>query len=1065
MILIIESDNFRNFALMNKGESKYPKFLSNAPLGDDLFEGQSQKTIADCISELLLGDDSCKVIGIDGQWGSGKSNLVQIIQKSISDKYFTFVYDAWGHQEDLQRRSILEELTEALTSASVLNSKDWRDVKLKQLLARKRETKTETTPSLGVGIILTGLTLILTPLFSIIADAVPECLIWGRIGITAIPIGVLIICFLISWLKKGTPPKKAIVSLFHIYQGVQTENTTLETISEDEPSVKQFRNWMSEISKDLGEKRLLLVFDNMDRLPAEKVQELWSSIHTFFAETSYPNIRVIVPFDRTHIKTAFKSDSDDLQQCFGDDFINKTFNVVFRVSPPILSDWKNYFKLKWTEALGELDADEHDKVIQIFDTLCPNITPREIVAFINEYVSIKLASQNYVIPGRYIALFIYAKKQIASKQIVSKRDDEILNPTYLGNLAFLYQKDENLSQYIAALTYQIDPGKAIQVAYTRTLSTALDSNDSDTVLSISKVKEFPSILGDIISNLNNYENTILALAKVPDESLSVSIWDSIAAKISYVQCVDQKVKHFHLILIDKVSDKKTVVKKIIQDFYEAEIFVSLDFVESLHKIEEAYGVDVYNLLSEKKTEVGDFVKCLNKTKNDYAKYKITCPIKEVDHHLASLTIEQLAEISFIPYYDDDEKEKLTEYLGSLEAKRATAETKVNTLQILLTRLKELKQPIPQLISDSWIYNNFVVLKEDADSYSGLYYDLIAMRLARGNSFASAHVSSFAKVMNTDSDPFSEQVASRIECYIDFGSYLLGLEHFHTSPLYVNVARKIILNNYGVSRANIASLIFKFDNLVNWSGVKRFELLSRLNNWHMHLDGVTVKTILQIPIPFFEISFPNTEKYEIAKHCVDTAVAYLESLSEQDWGKAFREDNSYVFQLCNIVCYEFNDAATKAFDAILKEIASGESPITNKVLYNKRFEIITASGDIPVSKFNVMLDIFIKQGKITPELFGFFAEWLFEFSQLNKKGVLNALFPATVLGNDTCLNLIMQSKEKLPGIMARATKEEKEVFIDNVLSLKSTHRKKVFKDFLRYLKLDKLKRSRKKSKTQ
>jgi transposase len=125
---------------------------------------------------------------------------------------------------------------------------------------------------------------------------------------------------------------------------------------------------MSDISKDLEKKNLILVFDNMDRLPKKKVQELWSSIHVFFCEHSYTNIKVIVPFDREHIKLSFSEDKDDKQ--YGDDFINKTFNVVYRVSPPILSDWKNYFTNQWKEAFGEEDSLSTSKnVLQIFDLL------------------------------------------------------------------------------------------------------------------------------------------------------------------------------------------------------------------------------------------------------------------------------------------------------------------------------------------------------------------------------------------------------------------------------------------------------------------------------------------------------------------------------------------------------------------------------------------------------------------------------------------------------------------------------------------------------------------------
>ena len=161
-------------------------------------------------------------------------------------------------------------------------------------------------------------------------------------------------------------------------------------ISEDEPSVRNFRTWMSDISKDLGEKYLILVFDNMDRLPQKKVQELWSSIHVFFCENSYDNIKVIVPFDREHIKLAFKSEDIEGKQ-YGDDFINKTFNVVYRVSPPILSDWKKYFTTRWKDAFGEDDSlSDRKDVLQIFDLICDEITARKIYFFINELVSIKM---------------------------------------------------------------------------------------------------------------------------------------------------------------------------------------------------------------------------------------------------------------------------------------------------------------------------------------------------------------------------------------------------------------------------------------------------------------------------------------------------------------------------------------------------------------------------------------------------------------------------------------------------------------------------------------------------
>ena len=99
---------------MNNTKNKeitYPKFLDNKPCKEDLFEGKSHETIAQKIANLIEKDQA-KVIGIDGGWGSGKSNMIHLIESKLDNKkYHFFIYDAWGFQTDFQRRSILENLT------------------------------------------------------------------------------------------------------------------------------------------------------------------------------------------------------------------------------------------------------------------------------------------------------------------------------------------------------------------------------------------------------------------------------------------------------------------------------------------------------------------------------------------------------------------------------------------------------------------------------------------------------------------------------------------------------------------------------------------------------------------------------------------------------------------------------------------------------------------------------------------------------------------------------------------------------------------------------------------
>ena len=103
-------------------------FLPNRPLGKDLLDGQSQEYVAQAIKkhieEVDAPDNDGKVlpriIGVEGSWGSGKSNMLLQLKDKLKANYHFFTYDAWGNQEDLQRRSILEQLTDELITEELL---------------------------------------------------------------------------------------------------------------------------------------------------------------------------------------------------------------------------------------------------------------------------------------------------------------------------------------------------------------------------------------------------------------------------------------------------------------------------------------------------------------------------------------------------------------------------------------------------------------------------------------------------------------------------------------------------------------------------------------------------------------------------------------------------------------------------------------------------------------------------------------------------------------------------------------------------------------------------------
>ncbi len=183
----------------------FPRFISFLPKGEDLYGGQSQQRLARGIAKYITQNDSDftpkddkrnaesntqntddeeqffpRIIGLEGAWGSGKSNVVLLLEKELGERYRFFTYDAWANQEDLQRRSILELLTEYLKKKQEEEEKKGKEEKvnldklLQNTLARKRETHIERSAQLGMGILWGVLITILSPIALSLSEFCPS---------------------------------------------------------------------------------------------------------------------------------------------------------------------------------------------------------------------------------------------------------------------------------------------------------------------------------------------------------------------------------------------------------------------------------------------------------------------------------------------------------------------------------------------------------------------------------------------------------------------------------------------------------------------------------------------------------------------------------------------------------------------------------------------------------------------------------------------------------------------------------------------------------------------------
>ena len=596
-------------------ETKYPRFIQSNPCGIDKFEGQSQRRLTNAIANHITSIDKIennifpRIIGLEGSWGVGKSNVIKQLEnhEKIKDNYFLFEYDAWGHQEDLQRRSFLELLTTELIEVGILEGRttikikgggeekvSWQE-KLKYLLAKKTETKTEQYPRISNSVLVSGLVIILTSLFMFFASIAKNfiTLNWLSISISIIlPLLPILVTLIIWWraCKKDIRYKK-LDYLLAIYNNDIKNDICYETINEDEPTVTEFKTWMQDISehiKNNKKQNLIVVFDNMDRLPAEKVKQLWSSIHTFFSEKVFENIWTIIPFDEKHLACAFgESDNINERELLTKYFISKTFPVVYSVTPPTITDFNNLFNKLFEEAFANTETDRQEDISRIFRLEKPNTTVREVIEFINQLVALKNIWQGDI-DILYIAIFILKKSELQKSNIA----EEILSGDYLGKyILSIVSNDEVLQKNISALIYGVPCDIAEQIPISKYLDSCLVLEDDINKFANSSI--FIQALSDKIqtANIGQTDNIIKCLSHLDTTKFSESnkknislLWNTIAKRKMEIPLNRQEIDENYKLLLFNVDDnyKQKVIEYLCEQIQSFE--TENEITEYLNKI-------------------------------------------------------------------------------------------------------------------------------------------------------------------------------------------------------------------------------------------------------------------------------------------------------------------------------------------------------------------------------------------------------------------------------------------------------------------------------------------------
>lgn len=1015
-------------------------FIKNQPLGEDLFENKSQEKIATVISEKIINDPDFKIIGIDGEWGSGKSNLVKLLEKKLESSHKFFIYDVWGHQEDEQRKAILVELTECIKNENGLlkkgNKESW-DAKLKLLLAKSKETTTINQPYLSVGFIFSLLSIVYIPTVNVFKDSMSDFLniyswFW-KLVLVAFPIFIVIGIYLWNVVKnccKKTGFWKAFKisaeETFQVYTNKQKEETKIETISEDQPSVRDFQNWMEDINNDLN-KPIVIVFDNFDRLPKKHILSIWSSIHIFFAEKNYSNIKVIIPFDREHVQNAFK-DLNGLDNKFGDDYINKTFDIVFRITLPIMSNWKKFFEEQWRKAYRVVDENELKYVIQIYEFLNRRITPREIISFINEVLTIKLLDSKF--KERYIAIFVLRKDEILASPLKSVTDFKKL----LEGVYYIYSSDSEYAKQLTAIVYHIEVDKALELIYNQELKDSMIKNDVKRFNEICKSDFIDTLFYSVMLNIETFENPILTLASL-QESSNVSpqnikqTWKYFNDKILELDSpiIKLEANDWQITLIKNITDNR-YLKKVLEDSFKLVDDTNIkQYVQLIDDLIKKVGEDrILNKLKKQKISEKNYVELIEHTANGFEKYNLHTDYRSLDQYLANLNIDEILKLEntqFIP--KDYEFIKLKETLRT-NLNTFIDKNNIQSANDTLLKLKERVQKstgLKDILEDAKIYSLY---QNNKSSELQIINDLIAMRIAKGSSFNSSYSNYFTDVLNTENDKRAGGIADTILNYISYGDLLLLSNHFKANPLYRQIILKMFAKADLGKQATVITLIENYSEIKNNLNIKDYSLLKELNKWSIDKDTFDVDKLNDV---FIDDCLKNPD-LRISKDFLEVFNTNFRTLNKENYETVFGNGTDVHYKYFNKI--ELNNLTQESldvFESSLIEILRSENTIEKQrwsilEVYNSNNSVISIINTFR----NILDEILTAKIVLKVDVAKKLLPYLIEHDLLDDKAnVFRLVIKNEFLSDSEFIQLLIENSDYIKDVYKNAEKEDKDGF--------------------------------------
>jgi hypothetical protein len=464
-------DNIINF-------SKEPDLLGHTSYVDTL-----TTLISDCATPLT--------IGLYGEWGAGKSSIIETILSKLEEKskddIRAVIYDSWKYSNDSFRRTFLIQFISAF---GIKQKRNLKDIFYNE---RTEDQKPNTEIHWGYVILFLLISSVLLYLSSL-ADKSVSAIIQSST--------VLLIISSATLLKNMFFEMRTTVKFSTLSTPEQFEEIFRETIRSctrgGESSAHDYEYvYPKKEKRRVG--KIVVIFDNLDRCTPDRVYETLSAIKGFIAGNE--NVVVIIPVDekalRRHLVNVFSYAKEN--QSDADEFLRKLVNISLTI-----------------RALGSSDL--HVFAREISTRYGHNFLPDTLDVLAKEYASnprrIIQALNNLIVELDYFHKcegkeFTNSNESLIAALAVIKAEWPNAFKKYLNNPTLLLQSvtadfadgDDRFASYIPAVSG---------------VFAAADINTLDRILRIrNTTQELPVVLIEAI-NKRDAETIKVALTNDPN---------------------------------------------------------------------------------------------------------------------------------------------------------------------------------------------------------------------------------------------------------------------------------------------------------------------------------------------------------------------------------------------------------------------------------------------------------------------------------------------------------------------------------------------------------------------